>query len=392
MAERKAALKEAEKSWTSGSVNKPKGNEFIVTKLNSEGNKVYSQADFPESPVVHFQGNKKCSFEFRNVTAVKILIEDCESCEFLFDQDSKILTGHLEVWSCKYINIDTRMALGTLQADMCMSLGLQYSSLDHLGQIVQAGCHDFSVQFMDSPANNFTTGMSVLKKTCMQDLELSDNTTQFITRFIHGKILTEKILRLANDFPTTARENEAFEINSYMKDKLLECTVESVLGPELRNKIDPKDKETVQRLRKEAQSALRQESTSGTSNGDRAEYKRKQGNLAFKDGNYQQAAVHYTESISFDSMSAPVWANRCQCWLKLAEAEKALADANRCLELNKNYIKAHFRKGVALVELGRLKDACISFGKVLELEPGNSQAKGSLQLAEMKLNRQMQAH
>ena len=48
-----------------------------------------------------------------------------------------------------------------------------------------------------------------------QEVDLDDKTDQFITR--HGKsidapLLTELVIRLSNDFPTTEREASEFEV------------------------------------------------------------------------------------------------------------------------------------------------------------------------------------
>ena len=100
----------------------------------------------------------------------------------------------------------------------------------------------------------------------------------------------------------------------------------------------------------------------------------------------RQAAVHYTESIEIVATNPSVWANRAMCWLKLANPTKALADAEKCLELDPKYTKAHFRRGVALLELDRFVDACKAFRTTLDLDPKNAQAKSSMMLAEKKLS------
>ena len=42
----------------------------------------------------------------------------------------------------------------------------------------------------------------------------------------------------------------------------------------------------------------------------RVEYKKGEGNAAFKEGNYQQAAVYYTEAIALDDKVHTFYSNR----------------------------------------------------------------------------------
>lgn len=96
--------------------------------------------------------------------------------------------------------------------------------------------------------------------------------------------------------------------------------------------------------------------------------------------------IGYPESLDLDPKVAAVWANRAMCWLKLANPDRALADADKCIEIDPDYTKAHFRRGVALMTLERYVDACHAFRKTLDLDPKNNQAKSSMMLAEKKLS------
>lgn len=202
-------------------------------------------------------------------------------------------------------------------------------------------------------------------------------------------MLTEEVIRLANDFPTTAREKAKHDKDILAKEAALRQMAEQVLGgagsgldqaeaAELRSKVE------------ETQATHAQELEVGTGLEARVEFKRKLGNEQFGLKDYQQAAVHYTDALSLKDDNAPIYANRAMCWLKLAQAEKALADCDKCLELDSKYVKAHFRRGVALLELDRFVDACKAFRTTLDLDPKNAQAKSSMMLAEKKLQMMQQ--
>jgi tetratricopeptide (TPR) repeat protein len=69
---------------------------------------------------------------------------------------------------------------------------------------------------------------------------------------------------------------------------------------------------------------------------------------AFKEGNYPQAAVFYTQTLELAPAHHVALANRSACFLKLGEHEKALADAEACVAAKPDFLKGHFRKGMSL--------------------------------------------
>lgn len=215
-------------------------------------------------------------------------------------------------------------------------------------------------------------------------LKPDDNLTQFITRIVDGAVLTEEIIRLANDFPTTAREKAKHDRDLKAKDAALTSMAEQMLtagGAAL----PPKEKAEIAAKVKSAQQKVQSELEADAGPEARVEYKKRQGNEMFKAKDYTQAAVLYTEAIQIKDDIPALWSNRCMCFLKLGQAERALPDAERCIEIDPKFTKAHFRRGVALLELGRIIEALQSFRTVLDLDPANKQAKASMMLAEKKL-------
>ncbi len=62
---------------------------------------------------------------------------------------------------------------------------------------------------------------------------------------------------------------------------------------------------------------------------------------------WNMAIEKYTEAIMLDPGRALFYANRAQAYLALKKYDECIADANRCLVLDRNYSKAYFRKGYA---------------------------------------------
>ena len=107
----------------------------------------------------------------------------------------------------------------------------------------------------------------------------------------------------------------------------------------------------------------------------RGKFKKGEGNAAFQAGDFKQAAVYYTEAIlAFDKDHA-VFSNRAACFLKLGQADKALADCDRCLALSPRFVKALFRRGIALMGLNRFEDAAAAFSATLDADPKYAPAR-----------------
>lgn len=92
---------------------------------------------------------------------------------------------------------------------------------------------------------------------------------------------------------------------------------------------------------------------------DAAEDAKSLGNLAFQRKDYKQAISQYTKAIDInqDTSLHVYYSNRSACHLALKEWEAGLEDASKCVAINGNFVKGHFRRIVALSELGRLEEA-----------------------------------
>merc|ERR1719421_167932 len=75
----------------------------------------------------------------------------------------------------------------------------------------------------------------------------------------------------------------------------------------------------------------------------RVAFKKSEGNKAFKEGNFQQAAVFFTEGITLDDANHILYSNRAACFLKLGRYAQARDDADKCTKLAPSFAKGHFR-------------------------------------------------
>eukprot|EP01080_Neovahlkampfia_damariscottae_P003974 gene3974-7230_t len=67
------------------------------------------------------------------------------------------------------------------------------------------------------------------------------------------------------------------------------------------------------------------------------------GNKFFNEGNLQEALENYNTSIEFNPMESSIYHNRGFLFQKNKEIEKSKQDYHKCIQLDKNYVKARFK-------------------------------------------------
>jgi len=84
---------------------------------------------------------------------------------------------------------------------------------------------------------------------------------------------------------------------------------------------------------------------------------KEEGNSKFKAGQFAAAVDAYTRSLEADPKQHLVLSNRSGAHLKLGDAEAALLDGQRCVDLAPEFPKGYSRQAAALQELKRWEDA-----------------------------------
>ena len=98
---------------------------------------------------------------------------------------------------------------------------------------------------------------------------------------------------------------------------------------------------------------------------------KKSGNDAFKAGRMRDAVRMYTQAIAGAPGDAALHGNRSAAKLALGEHDGALLDATRCVELDPEWAKGHYRLGCALACFGEWIAAARSFQRADALAPGS---------------------
>jgi len=234
---------------------------------------------------------------------------------------------------------------------------------------------DFFFHFRDSEEHNFESGLKILREQ-YSHLTLNEEHDQFITRWVNKDILTEIIIRLENGFPSTDRELIEMEEQGATEknlSKFLE-TSKSTLGID-EQAIIAKSNEA----KFENEEKNRVESTSNL--------KKLAATKAYVKGNYDQAIKLLTEAIEIAPDNHTLYSNRCAAYMALSDWDSAIEDSNKVIDLNEEFVKGYYRKGLCLIELERYEEAELALKEAYDLEPENQEIVDQLTSVRRKLDK-----
>lgn len=103
-----------------------------------------------------------------------------------------------------------------------------------------------------------------------------------------------------------------------------------------------------------------------------------QGNKALQANKYNEAIDFYTKAIEIYSHNDIYFANRAQAHIKNENYGLAIEDATKAIEINPGYMKAYYRRGVALAAILRHADALKDFKVVVTKIPSDVHASKNL--------------
>ena len=119
----------------------------------------------------------------------------------------------------------------------------------------------------------------------------------------------------------------------------------------------------------------------------KAEYYKDCGNYQFKQKSYAEAIEFYTKAIECNSDVQIYFANRAQCQLIEQRYGACEMDCTLAIQLDKNYLKAYYRRALARIALEKIEQAREDLEYILSREPENHDAKNKLE--EMNKNEEI---
>ncbi|KNC72818.1 hypothetical protein SARC_14622, partial [Sphaeroforma arctica JP610] len=105
------------------------------------------------------------------------------------------------------------------------------------------------------------------------------------------------------------------------------------------------------------------------------EASKKAGNEAYKSRKYDEAFALYTEAIEADEnntyTNSRLYSNRAAVLQQQKKFEAAIADCDRCVELDPNFVKAYTRRAKCKLESEQYDDAVKDYEKAASLDESN---------------------
>ena len=185
------------------------GKAGTVKAFSQEEGVTKELSDHDPSSVLVFVGCKKCDY---NVTSIctKIFVEKCE--DFVLRLNGKVVTQTVECYKLERANLLINTKIGTLQVEQSEKVNVIYGEKEHFGAyMIWAGAFLLRLQIGTDPA---TADLMRCDFGLTQQVDPTVNLerTQFKCWYdARGKLVCDKIIRLKNGFPTTAREDANFD-------------------------------------------------------------------------------------------------------------------------------------------------------------------------------------
>ena len=106
-----------------------------------------------------------------------------------------------------------------------------------------------------------------------------------------------------------------------------------------------------------------------------------QGNAAFKKQDFEEAIRLYTEALEIKGIKDThlIYSNRSAAFYFLKKFSDALADAEKCIEINSEWQKGYFRAAKALSSMGKHDEAYMILYKGLLIQKGNQELEQFLE-------------
>ncbi|ONM02738.1 ankyrin repeat family protein [Zea mays] len=96
---------------------------------------------------------------------------------------------------------------------------------------------------------------------------------------------------------------------------------------------------------------------------------------------HEKSRSSLSKAIGLDSFDATLYSNRSLCYLKIGEAQKALLDAETCINNRPDWVKGYYRKGAALMLLKEHKRALDAFLDGLKVDPTSAEMEKAMRAA-----------
>ncbi|OQS02058.1 heat shock cognate 70 kDa protein, partial [Thraustotheca clavata] len=106
------------------------------------------------------------------------------------------------------------------------------------------------------------------------------------------------------------------------------------------------------------------------------------GNTAYAAGDHALAIKEFTAAIAYEPTNHIYYSNRSAAYLSAGNAAQAMADANKCIEIDSKWGKGYARLGAAYYFIKSYQKAVQAYTKGLTVDKGNKQLQAGLTQAQ----------
>lgn len=331
---------QAEKELSDLGAHSKQRNDFIAWQQEREVTLTHTKESCPsqdgtvdlseyKGKAIRLKGCRGVNYVLPCSGVLKLMMDSCSDVQLHLQ--GSLITSTLELYKCQQVDVTLDQPLGTLQVDECPeALLVRYAERDFFGKAYHQNSPGFAVAWG-------LAGGSACSQTIGRE-----GSFQLMSCIAEGSLQTEAVRRGEMEFP--------LDLGVAKKQDQPE--------PEALPAAEERQKE--------------------------AERQRLAGNEMFRASDFAQAAALYSLALEKAPEMASVWANRAQCWLKLGDHEKALADAKKCTEVEPTNPKGWFRQGMSLHAMKRYAEAIPLLLEAEKLEPSNKQIQDAIKMAQMK--------
>lgn len=143
-----------------------------------------------------------CEYDIR-AYCVKVFVERCKG--LILRVNGKVITSTIEINRCENLNCVLATHIGCLRVEQSSKVNVVFEKEKHFGYAVWAGCFMLRLQVEQKLARCDFGLVAKLDKT------VNIERTQFKVWIVNGKLVTDKVKRLVNGFPTTVREEGNYD-------------------------------------------------------------------------------------------------------------------------------------------------------------------------------------
>jgi len=184
---------------------------------------------------IFFKNCEDCEYVV-DAMCTKVLIEGCHNTKIILKQ--KIVTSTVDIYKSDNFQIEVNTKVGTLQVDVCKNLKVTFNNRENFQSMVWAGVYDLLLHFQEE-SRTLKTGFDEM--TTLHGDQLNPTIDQFIIRWVKEELLVEKVVRLDNGFPTTAREKKGYDEKQEETLKKLAKEAGITIGKKGEKRIPPND-------------------------------------------------------------------------------------------------------------------------------------------------------